>query len=396
MNKKTIGVLVYSNPDYYPPTVNAIYLLSKSFDIVLIGRNQEKSDRTYPDNVQVHRLGQYSSVIHRQNKNAILKIKEFVTFVSQTKTLLKQASIIYAYDGYAYVAAMLCRSSLRSNIPIIYHSHEISEEVPPITSLRSWIRKAEKRWIHEAAAVVLPDKARADWFKQSNHISQVPIIVPNFPLKSAFKLQTDLDVLIESRLRSVTLFYRGSISNASAMKEIVSAASFVRSKIENSLKVKYVGFLQDGERESLEQWVEQIDANSYFSYLGTLPYDDLQPHTISSTIGFALYKATSIDRVACASACNKIYEYAACGLPTIVSDFSTYRDYLSGESWIRFVDPEDPVSIEAAIQDILSDREQYRKMCFAARAAFEEKFNFEVAFTPLLGKIKTCLIEATA
>lgn len=128
--------------------------------------------------------------------------------------------------------------------------------------------------------------------------------------------------------------------------------------------------------------------STHFSYLGTLAYKDLQAPTLSATVGFALYKNTSFDRVACVTACNKIYEYAACGVPVIVSNFPNYREYLASETWVRFADPDDPHSIASAVEDILSDFRKYQAMCLAARQAFEEKYNYESAFAPLLAKIK--------
>jgi glycosyltransferase involved in cell wall biosynthesis len=389
MSNPILGILVYSNPDYYPPTVNAVHLLSKHFDVVLIGRNQAESDRIYPTNVTIHRLGKYSSVRQRETARATAKFQEYISFIQQTRKLLKQASLIYAYDGYAFVAAMLCCLTLAKKIPIIYHSHEISDKIPAMTSLGGWISRAERKWIHQADVVVFPDQDRADFFQKATQFPQLPVIVPNFPLKSIFTFQEDWALLIQQRWHSATLFYRGSISDVSAMREIISSVSLVEKKTKQDLSVQYVGFLQDKERQTLEHWVGHIGADSYFSYLGTLPYDDLQSYTLSATIGFALYKSTSFDRVACASACNKIYEYAACGLPTIVSDFSTYRDYLADEPWVRFANPEDPQSIAIAVENILSDPEQYRTMCLAARQSFEEKFNFEAAFAPLMSMLKT-------
>lgn len=383
MPNPMLGMLVYANPDHYPPTVNAVHLLSNHFDVVLVGRNQDQGDRTYPANVQIHRLGDYTSVRQREAAGAIAKLWEYLTFIQQTRQLLKDAALIYAYDNYAYVAAVLCCFTLFKSIPIIYHAHETSKHIPSLTSLGGWVSRAERRWVKRAAAVVFPDQTRADFFLKATQVRQQPLIVPNFPLKSVFTFQEDWNALIQQRWGSVTLFYRGSISDASAMQEIITSASL----LEQDLSVKYVGFLQDQERQMLDIWVDKIGAANYFSYLGILPYEDLQFHTLTAAIGFALYKNVSFDRVACASACNKIYEYAACGLPTVVSDFSTYRDYLADESWVRFANPDDPEAIAVAIQDILSDLERYREMCLAARQAFEEKFNYETVFAPVLNRI---------
>ena len=377
-------MLVYANPDYYPPTVNAVHLLSNHFDVILIGRNQDPSDRDYPNNVTVHRLGQYTSVKEREKASPKAKFLEYINFVIQAHRLLRDVSLIYAYDAYAYTAAYLCQIALPQPLPLIYQNHEIAEHLPPLSSLAGWVHRAERTWIHKSAVIVFPDKDRADFFQKVTNLKKQPLIVPNFPLKSFFPIHEDWTSVIQKRWKSVTLFYRGSISDTSAMMEIITSASLLK----NNVYVKFVGFLNDKDNLELENWVNHLDMSKYFSYLGTLPYKDLNKPTLFATIGFALYKKTSFDRVACVTACNKIYEYAACGVPVIVSDFPNYREYLSAESWVRFANPDNPQSIASAVQDILSDLENYKAMCSAARQAFEKKFNYEAAFEPLLLEIK--------
>ena len=387
MRKQTIGMLVYSNPDYYPPTVNAVFLLSEHFDVVLIGRNQDPHDVEYPSNVTVHRLGQYTSVRERGQASTIAKFWEYINFFVQAHCLLNGVSLIYAYDAYAYTAAYLCGQARLQPIPLIYQSHEISEHLSPLSSLSGWVQRAERAWIHQAKIIVFPDKDRAAFFQKVTSLKEQPVIVPNFPLKSFFCLPEDWASVIQKRWESITLFYRGTISDTSAMREIITSASLLK----NKACIKFVGFLNDTDAQELDSWVTYLDMSPNFSYLGTLPYKDLTNKTLMATVGFALYKNTSFDRVACVTASNKIYEYAACGVPVIVSDFPNYREYLSGESWVRFADPDDPLSIASAIQDILSDFEDYRKMCLAARTAFEQKFNYESAFLPILSNIRNLI-----
>jgi hypothetical protein len=293
-------------------------------------------------------------------------------------------SLIYAYDAFAYTAAYLCNKVLPQSVPLIYQNHEIVDYLPTLSSLSGWIHRAERTWIHKAATVVFPDKDRAAFFQKATNLRKQPVIVPNFPLKSFFCLHSDWESVIQKRWGSITLFYRGSISDTSAMREIITSVSLLKRNVD----VKFVGFLNNNNGKELESWVNHLNMSRYFSYLGTLPYKDLNQPTLSATIGFALYKSTSFDRVACVTACNKIYEYAACGLPVIVSDFPNYREYLSSEPWVRFANPDAPQSIASAVQDILSDFDNYKAMCLAARHAFEEKFNYESVFYPLLSKIQ--------
>jgi glycosyltransferase involved in cell wall biosynthesis len=384
MSKKNIAMLIYANPDHYPPTVNAVHLLSKHFDIVLIGRQQDPPDREYPSNVKVYRLGQYTTVREREQISAKAKLWEYINFVVEAHKLLKDVSLIYAYDSFAYTAAYFCQLFLPRIVPIVYQNHEISEQLASLSSLTGWIQRAEQTWIHKAAATIFPDKDRATFFQKKTNLKEQPIIVPNFPLKSFFNFPQDCDLLIKKRWESITLFYRGSISDASAMREIVTSASLLNRK----LNVKFVGFLNTANHEKLTSWVDHLNMSTHFSYLGILPYKYLQAPTLSATVGFALYKNTSFDRIACVTACNKIYEYAACGLPVIVSNFPNYQEYLAGETWVRFADPDDPHSLASAVQDILSNFGEYQAMCLAARQAFEEKYNYESAFSPLLAKIQ--------
>ncbi|NJM74459.1 MAG: glycosyltransferase family 4 protein [Acaryochloridaceae cyanobacterium RU_4_10] len=388
MDKKKIGVVIYANPDYYPPTVNAIRLLSAQFDVVLIGRNYDPIDCEYPNNVRVIRLGKYSSIVERMQASSANKFWEYINFIVNVKDLFKDVSLIYAYDSFGYVAAYLSRFFSFHKAPTIYQNHEISKYMEPLHSLTGWIQRAEKKFIHKANIVVFPDRDRANLFQTQMNLSRQPIIVPNFPLNSQFVLDENWMSIIEMRWKFVTLFYRGWISETSSMKEMITTTSLL-SKLIKHINIRFVGFIHDDVYNDLKNWVNCENISNRFSYLGVLPYKDLQDPTFSSSIGFALYKNKSFDRVACASACNKIYEYAACGLPVVVSDFSTYRDYLSGESWVRFADPDDPHSIVSAVLDILSDLESYKSMCVSARTAFEQKFNYESVFSPLLADIKS-------
>jgi glycosyltransferase involved in cell wall biosynthesis len=383
MTKRSIGVLIYTNPDYYPATANAVELLSEHFNIILIGRNLEPPHWEYPTNVEVHRLGLYASGKEREQVSAKAKFLEYINFILQARYLLKDVSLIYAYDAFGYTAAYLCKLMLLRSVPLIYQNHETGDRLFPLSSLSGWVQRLERNWVHKADIVVFPDKDRAGFFQKITNLNKEPLIIPNFPLKSVFDFSEDWSSLIRSRWESLTLFYRGTISDTSAMKEIISAASLV-----NNSCIKFVGFLDDHSSKDLDEWVNTVKVEHRFSYLGKLPYEALQSHTLSATVGFALYKSIDLNRTACVTACQKIYEYAACGVPTIVSDLPNYRDYLSGESWVRFADPNNPHSIASAVQDILKDFDNYQEMCLAARRAFEEKFNYESAFYPLLLKIK--------
>jgi hypothetical protein len=384
MEKPKIGIVIYNNPDYYPPTLNAIHLLADNYDIILIGRNQDLPHWQYPNNVEVYRLGAYSSLQEKMQASTLAKLWEYINFLKEINNILEKVSLVYSYDPFSYVAVCLSQKLTAKKIPLIYHPHETPDTVFPLTSLSGWVQRLEKKWINQANTLVFPDLDRAMFVKTIVTLKTSPVIVPNFPLKSYFAFDINWETCISNRWQNMTLFYRGSISDTSAMKEIVISAAL----ISNNIKIKFVGFLTDANAAELSDCVNKNNQTASFTYLGVVPYEELQLHTLNATIGLALYKGASFDRVACATACNKIYEYAACGIPIITSDFSSYRSYLGGESWVRFADPEDPKSIALAIEDILSDFENYQQMCLAARKSFEDKFNYETVFSPITKIIK--------
>jgi glycosyltransferase involved in cell wall biosynthesis len=100
-----------------------------------------------------------------------------------------------------------------------------------------------------------------------------------------------------------------------------------------------------------------------------------------------MYKPVSKKLEYIASATNKLFEYAACGLPAIVPDLSNYRDFLRGEEWVAYADPYDPVSIANAAESILANRGEYARRSIAARRYFTERYHYERVFEPLLPRI---------
>ncbi|MBR8832747.1 MAG: glycosyltransferase [Stigonema ocellatum SAG 48.90 = DSM 106950] len=384
MAKKSIGLLIYANPDHYPPTINAVHLLSEHFDVVLIGRNQDPANWEYTSNVRVHRLGQYSSVKEREQLPATTKLWEYINFVAQARRLLKDVSLIYAYDAFGYMAAYLCQLMQHKVIPLIYHNHDLNTQLFPLSSLSGWVFRGERKWVHKANVVVFPSQERALLFQKLTKFNGLLMIVPNFPRKSFFETHQEFPNLILERFKKPQVLLQGRISVHTSMLELIDSLIF----LDKSIKLKLIGLISEQEHHIMRNFVVQKNMFERVEYCISVPYKELFSHTWMAALGVCLYKKNNLNHQTMGTASNKIYEYAACGLPIIVSDFPNYREHLKSETWIRFADPDDPHSIASAIQDILKDFGKYQAMCLAARHAFEEKYNYESAFFPLLSKIQ--------
>jgi glycosyltransferase involved in cell wall biosynthesis len=389
MKKKKIGVMVYANPDYYPPTVSAIYLLSKYFDIILIGRNFESPSVTYPENVTIHRLGRYSTVREREAQSTQAKLWEYLKFIQNSHQLLQGVDCLYVYEPFAFVTGYLYKLRFNQTIPIFYHCHELAEKIAPLSSLTGWVQRLEKRWVNQATEVIQPEQERANYYQKLMELNKAPLVVPNFPLPSFFEFDCDWQNLIKNRWHNPVLFYRGSISTNISTVEILESVKLLPEKIQSQTRIEFVGSLNKNNEEELDRTVKSLCLDKIFHYLGMLSsYQDVQQVTLTACIGFCLYKKSSKNTNFTITSSNKIYEYAGCGLPIIISDSENYRNFLGKELWVRFADPDDPQSIANAVIDILSNFEQYQAMCLSARKAFEERYNYNIVFEPLLNKIK--------
>lgn len=384
MGQPTIGMLIYANPDYFPPTINAAHLLSEYFDVILIARNQDPPHWKYPSNVKVHRLGPYTSERKGEQASAVSKLWEYINFVAQARRLLKDVSLIYAYNANGYTSAYLCRLFEPQPIPLIYHNHDLNNQLIPLSSLSGWIQRGEQKWVHKANIVVFPSQARASLFKKITNFNGQLMIVPNFPRKIFFKEHQDLKNLILERFKKPQILLQGAISIQNSLLELIDSLTL----LDNYIELKLIGPINEEEQDLMRDFAVQKNVADHVKYFKPVPYNELPSHTWMASIGVCLYKKIDINHQTMGTASNKIYEYAACGLPVIVSDQPNYREHLAGEIWVRFADPDNPKSIASAVQDILSDFGKYETMCLAARRAFEEKYNYESAFYPLLSNIK--------
>jgi glycosyltransferase involved in cell wall biosynthesis len=80
------------------------------------------------------------------------------------------------------------------------------------------------------------------------------------------------------------------------------------------------------------------------------------------------------------TASNKIYEYAASGMPVLVYDNEHFRSTLQNRLWVIFTDTS-TVSLQRALVKIM---DQYKQMEAAALNDFETELCFEKYFNPFL------------
>ena len=116
------------------------------------------------------------------------------------------------------------------------------------------------------------------------------------------------------------------------------------------------------------------------------PFKQLPAFLSGFDVGIAIHKPYNITYATGGSASNKIYEYAALGMPVLLFDNEHYRSYLGDNDWSFFTD----LTHDSLINSLMAIHDSFSVATLAARKDFLEKYNYGNCFQ----KIKPLLIES--
>jgi glycosyltransferase involved in cell wall biosynthesis len=375
-------MLIYSNPDHYSPTFSAAALLSTHFGVHVFCRNMEPPLYEWPKDILVHRLGNYSSAQTREAASPLSKLIEYLGFLQGIRKAARslRPRIIYAFDFPALAAAFLAGNGLPH--ATVFHCYEQPDrKTLRRLSLEAWLVKYAMARVRSAVLVVYPEKYRAEYYMQWSRDDRLPMIVPNCPSLKLIAPPRDLGSQIEYRWRRREILYTGTIGPGYGLLESVEALA----GLDNAFAFKMFGFVRDrvfatkllekarnlrrGDRVSIREW---------------LPHDQFVAETSCGSLGLALYQPVGINRECVGPASMKLFEYAARGMPIVAPHTKSFVEFFSNESWVMYADPSDPISLRRTIAEIFRDQARYVAMCREARRAFEQRYNYEHVFAPVM------------
>ena len=376
--RQNLLIAIYANPDVYPPTINAARILARDFNVRLISRNSDESALDWQD-LEIERVGPAVSVNELLAGGALAKARGFLCYLGALRRAIAESrpKVIYAYDPIAFAAAMLTRPVA----PVIFHCHDApSIEELPARSLQSWLIRYAIKQTREAALVVFPEGNRAAYWLNAAGDDRAPSVVPNGAALDFFP-PCDWSALAEVRWAGRRALYLSAMGPANSQFEAVDAAAGSKWTLELAGRASRDFMLY------LEQRVYERRASDRVRIHGRVD-DQLRMRLLrEAAVGLALYKPVSINWDYSASATNKLFECAAASLPVVVPERHSYREFLADEQWVAFADVDDPRSIAKAIDSLLTDRDRYFELSRAARAAHENRLNYENLFEPLRVRI---------
>ena len=201
------------------------------------------------------------------------------------------------------------------------------------------------------------------------------LIVPNYPSLRRMGDQQRTDWKPGENLK---LLYQGHIGDDHGLEEIIA---FV--KTDSSLQLTIVGPGNSDFVQELRNRIVKLGIMERAAVLDPVPYNELPNITKTHHVGLAVHEPVNIAFRTAALASNKIYEYAASGLPVIYYKDEHYMRYLGKYNWC-FPTNLSEQDLSGIIQEIKAN---FSSLSQLAQSGFQAMLNSGAVFHPVLAHI---------
>lgn len=195
---------------------------------------------------------------------------------------------------------------------LIYDPHELETETAGLGGVRQKVAQiAERALIGFADAVCVVNRSIAGWYEAAYDLRKVYVVrnVPSgstvFPERTGL-LRQAIGLHDDSQL----FLYQGLLAPGRGVDVLIAAFSTLPSD-------RHLVFMGYGELSDRIRTAAKNFPNIH--YMPAVPPDELQAYTVDADVGVSLIEDVCLSYRLCLP--NKVFEYAACGVPVVVSDF---------------------------------------------------------------------------
>lgn len=279
-----------------------------------------------------------------------------------------KAAVYQVHDPeLLWVALLLKRRGNR----VIYDMHESMRRHILTKSWLgpAWMRKVASRlygWFEDLAirrldhVLVVVESMRDDILRLHPARAHKVTVLRNLPVIALI----DRSLQAVAKNPEFTLIYVGGLSRIRGIKEVVTALAELP-----GVRLKLLGPWSDSDYRAectlLPAWGQVQD-------LGQVRMDAVYDHVRAADMGLCLLYPVHNYMI---SLPIKTFEYMACGLPMLLSDFPFWRTVYGRFAW--FADTLDPASIGEAIRQAMEHRTEGAEMGLEARRVVREDYSWE-------------------
>lgn len=378
--KSDVLLCMYGLPE--PPTLNAILVLSQRFRSVTFLRNNLTCPReSYPAPPKLVEIGEPCDARVAQTKGYLWKLSRFARFCWALRKHLanQQYALVVIHDYLALLAFWMVRDSAGYKGLVWFNSYDVIDLKSVRLGRFSLMRLVVAK--HESLFATLdffsiPAVERKPYYPV-HKLKKDCFVIPNFPAVDFYGRFS------QSRRmgNEIKLIYQGSLGRGHGFENFIR---FLRLDVRGKpLHLILKGWIVEDYKCELLQLAAASNVSNKVSFADFASYRSVRKLAATSTIGLAIFTGKDIMNQTLGTASNKIYEYAALGLPVILYDSPHFRHHLGCRKWAYFTDLTEQ-SLQETIGRIVDNYEQASN---AAARDFRRELNFEQVFTPALNRV---------
>ena len=289
-------------------------------------------------------------------------------------TLSQKADIYHFHDPELIIVEIISKVLGKK---VIYDVHE---DVPKQIMNKNWLGNNRIRifaafimniveqigsLLFNKIVVVTPDIARK--FPKSK-----TVILRNFPILKLI----DNAIPANCKKNKPIIIYAGGLTKIRGIKEIIQVMERISDRAELWLLGKW-------ESEKFKKECENLAGWKYTRYLGFKNLEEVYSFMKFSDIGIINFLPADNNLKA---GPNKIYEYMACSLPIVMSNFPYWKKIF--KEYALFTNPYDPKDIAEKILYLLDNPNEAKELGKRGRKLIEEKYSWETESQKLLDLYK--------
>ncbi|MBR6826482.1 MAG: glycosyltransferase, partial [Oscillospiraceae bacterium] len=287
--------------------------------------------------------------------------------------------VIHANDYNALVPAYAAAKKL--GCVLVYDSHEICVENVFAKRLPSLfirhMRRKERKMCRSLDQMVYVSHAAADYFVKTYGIPK-PMVITNCALAREAVASRD-------KHEGFEILNHGQFYEGRGYDLMVEAAPLLKDIPDVRLAMRGFGRIE----EQLHKRAEELRTENVIFYPKVL-VEELIPEATKSHVGVAITLPICLNFKLSVS--NKLFEYAAAGLPVIMSDIPEHRYLNAKYDFGLILEENTPACFAQAVRRLREDRALYERLS-ANAVRLSHEVNWETEFRHLIEKERELVHE---